>query len=79
METPTKAYNILGQACQTQTHAQAALSHSTTIKLSAGRSFVKFNKFYCSKAILYQNLSENYSVLVILKSDKIAAARGPPV
>jgi hypothetical protein len=53
-------------------------------KLSAGRSFEKFFKFYCSEALLYDNLSKNYLINVILRSNKIAAgcigqAMGPPV
>jgi hypothetical protein len=67
-----------------------ALSFSKTKKLSPGRSFEKFFKFYCSEALLYDNLSRNYSIDVILRSKKIAAchigqaigphaACGPPV
>ncbi len=28
-------------------------------KISAGHSFKKFSKFYCSEALLYENLSKN--------------------
>jgi hypothetical protein len=53
-------------------------------KLSAGRSFEKFFKFYCSEALLYNNLSKNDFINVILRSNKIATGRigqemGPPV
>ncbi len=59
-------------------------------KLSVGCSFEKFSKFYCLEALLYDNLSKNYLINVILRSNKIAAgrigqamgphaARGPPV
>jgi hypothetical protein len=42
-------------------------------KLSAGRSFEKVFKFFCSEALLNDILSKNYLINVILRSNKLAA------
>jgi hypothetical protein len=58
------------QACQTQTHVRTALSFQ---RQKSFHSFEKFFKFYCSEALLYDNLSKDYLINIILRFNKIAA------
>jgi hypothetical protein len=59
-ENDLQVFELLDQACQTQTHVRATLSYSkTNKKLSVCPTFEKFSKFYCLEALLYDNLVKN--------------------